>query len=101
MFFRAPTVEPSFSSSSDNEYDYEVQQESLLPSIGPPTILQYNKESENPPLGNDEPSNLLDANSEGLMASVFSGPCMFCAEEILPFPTMQEVETIPPEQVCY
>lgn len=99
MFFRAPTVEPSSSSSSDNEYDFEVQQESLLPSIGPPTILQYNKESENPPLGNDEPLDLLNANSEGLMASVFSGPCMFCAEEILPFPTMQEVETIPPEQL--
>ena len=100
MFFQAPTVESGSSSSSESDLDYEIQHDPLLPSIGPPTILQYNKESENPPLVNGEPSERSDESPEALLCtSLYSGPCMFCSEEILPFPTMEEVETFPPDQV--
>ena len=86
------------SSSSEDEADYELQQDSLLPSIGPPTILQYIKESQHPPFANEdvpERSEQVDL----LKKSMNSGPCMFCEEEVLPFPTVEEMETYPANQV--
>ena len=52
ILFRPPTVEPDSASSSEEYEDYDLEQEYLLPSIGPPAILQYMKESQNPPLSN-------------------------------------------------
>ena len=100
ILFRPPTVELESSSSSDEYEDYELDQEFLLPSIGPPAILQYMKESQHPPLSNEEVEDRQElAKNEMLKKSLFSGPCMFCQQEVLPFPTMEELERLTPDQV--
>ncbi|KAL9965788.1 hypothetical protein ACROYT_G029635 [Oculina patagonica] len=100
ILFRPPTVEPDSSSSSEEFEDYDLEQEYLLPSIGPPAILQYMKESQNPPLSNEEVQDRQElAQNEMLKTSNFSGPCMFCEQEILPFPTLDELERLTPDQL--
>lgn len=100
ILFRPPTVEPDSGSSSEDYEDYDLEQEYLLPSIGPPAILQYMKESKHPPLSNEEVEDRQElAKSEMLKKSMFSGPCMFCQEEILPFPTIEELERLTPDQL--
>lgn len=100
ILFRPPTVEPDSASSSEEYDDYDLEQEYLLPSIGPPAILQYMKESQNPPLSNEEVQDRQElAKNEMLMMSNSSGPCMFCKQEVLPFPTLDELERLTPDQV--
>ena len=100
ILFRPTTVELESSSSSEEYEDCELDQEFLLPSIGPPAILQYLKESQNPPLSNEEVEDRQElAKNEMLKKSMFGGPCMFCEQEILPFPTMEELERLTPDQV--
>ena len=103
VLFRPPTVEPDSDSTSEADYeDYVREQEYLLPSIGPPAILQYMKESQHPPLSNEEVEDREElAKSEMLKKSMYSGPCMFCHEEILPFPTIEELERLTPDQVIF
>ena len=94
-------MELSSSSSSEDEGDYELQQDSLLPSIGPPAILQYVRESKHPPFSNEDVPDMCE-QADMLKKSMYSGPCMFCEEEVLPFPTLEEMETLPANQVvCY
>lgn len=100
ILFRPPTVELDSSSSSEEFEDYDLEQEYLLPSIGPPAILQYMKESQNPPLSNEEVQDRQElAKHEILKMSNFSGPCMFCQQEVLPFPSLDELEKLTPDQV--
>ena len=100
LLFRPPTVEPDSASSSEECEDYDLEQEYLLPSIGPPAILQYMKESQNPPLSNEEVQDREElAKNEMLKMSNSSGPCMFCQQEVLPFPTLEELEKLSPDQV--
>ena len=103
VLFRPPTVEPDSDSTSEADYeDYVAEQEYLLPSIGPPAILQYMKESQHPPLSNEEVEDREElAKSEMLKKSMYSGPCMFCHDEILPFPTIEELERLTPDQVIF
>lgn len=89
--YRPPTVEILSSSDSEYEEDYTPDDSMLIPSIGPPAILQYFKESQHPPLSNSE----VDKDAQGkefLKKSLFTGPCMFCKNEVLPFPTEEELE---------
>ena len=98
--FRPTTVEPDSSSDSEDYENYDLEREYLLPSIGPPAILQYMKESQHPPMSNEEVEDREElAKSDMLKKSMFSGPCMFCQEEILPFPTIEELERLLPDQV--
>ena len=100
ILFRPTTVEPDTSSDSEDYENYESEREYLLPSIGPPTILQYLKESQHPPLSNEEVEDRQEyAKNEMLKKSMFSGPCMFCHEEVLPFPSIEEMERFAPDQV--
>ena len=100
ILFRPPTVEPDSASSSEEYEDYDLEQEYLLPSIGPPAILQYMKESQNPPLSNEDVQDREElAKNEMLKMSSSSGPCMFCQQEVLPFPTLEELERLTPDQV--
>lgn len=100
VLFRPTTVEPDSSSDSEDYENYDLEQEYLLPSIGPPAILQYMKESQHPPMSNEEVEDRQElAKNEMLKKSMFSGPCMFCHEEILPFPTVDELERLTPDQV--
>lgn len=39
------------------------------------------------------------SKNEMLKKSMFSGPCMFCQEEVLPFPSVEELEKFSPDQV--
>ena len=100
VLFRPTTVEPDSSSDSEDYENYDLAREYLLPSIGPPTILQYMKESQHPPMSNEEVEDREElAKSDMLKKSMISGPCMFCQEEILPFPTIEELERLTPDQV--
>ncbi|XP_031554986.1 uncharacterized protein LOC116291893 [Actinia tenebrosa] len=93
MLYRPPTVEMSSESSSEEEYEYSPDESTFIPSIGPPSILQYIKESQQPPMMKEEADSRDEAlGSENLRRSLFSGPCMFCKKEILPFPTEEEIE---------
>ena len=100
ILYRPPTVEMFSSSDSEYEEDYTPDESILIPSIGPPAILQYFKESQYPPIMNSE----MDDEAQGkefLKKSLFTGPCMFCKNEVLPFPTEEELENpeIKPEDV--
>lgn len=89
ILYRPPTVEMLSSSESEDEQEYTLDNSVLIPSIGPPTILQYFKESQHPPTGEiDEQQQ----GNEFLKKSLFTGPCMFCKNEVLPFPTEEELE---------
>ena len=100
ILFRPPTVEPDSSGSSDEFEDVELEHEYLLPSIGPPAILQYMKESQNPPLSNEEVQDRQElAKNEILKMSSSSGPCIFCQQEVLPFPSLDELGRLTPDQV--
>lgn len=100
--FRPTTVEPDTSSDSEDDDNYEFECEYLLPSIGPPAILQYLKESQHPPLSNEEIEDREElSKNEMLKKSMFSGPCMFCQEEVLPFPSVEELEKFSPDQVIH
>ncbi|EDO33633.1 predicted protein [Nematostella vectensis] len=98
LLLNATTVELSSSNDTDDDDSYFLDEETLIPSIGPPAILQYIKESQHPPLTNEELEER-DIGGEFLKKSVFSGPCMFCKEEVLPFPTIEEIESLSPEQL--
>lgn len=64
MLHKLPLLETSSSGSSDEENDYMANsdKELLLPSIGPPKILQYIKESKNPPFTNEFSDNMSEEN---------------------------------------
>ncbi|KXJ29743.1 glutamate-rich protein 6 [Exaiptasia diaphana] len=102
ILYRPPTVEMFSSSDSEYEEDYAPDESILIPSIGPPAILQYFKESQHPPIVNSE----MDEEAQGkefLKKSLFTGPCMFCKNEVLPFPTEEELEnpeTKPEDLFC-
>lgn len=98
--FRPTTVEPDTSSDSEDDENYEFEREYLLPSIGPPAILQYLKESQHPPMSNEQIEDREElSKNEMLKKSMFSGPCMFCQEEVLPFPSVEELEKFSPDQL--
>ena len=80
--FRSPAVEYSSSSSDeDDEIDCTFDKESFLPSIGPPKILQYIKESVNPPFTNEFPgSEAGDVRSDGAKGD---HSCAYCKAEVL------------------
>jgi hypothetical protein len=78
------------SSSSDEDDDLETFDKDLfLPSIGPPKVLRYVKESENPPFTNEFPekvsSNLVVSKEiitrSGSIKEEHS--CAFCKIEVL------------------
>ena len=72
--------------------------ESLLPSVGPPQILQYQRESHHH-LAPGSNKAIAKQSGKHLEKSLFSGPCQFCGKQILPLPTLKEVESLPGNQV--
>lgn len=90
------------SSTSDDSSDDEAPkkkrpQKASLPSVGPPQILKYVRESEmqeivDPPV---DPSIMLSddtdfpVDEDGNPLGIFSGPCEFCGNNILPLPTIE------------
>lgn len=75
-------MEYSSSSSDEDDGIEAIDKESFLPSIGPPKVLQYVKESVNPPFTNEFPDrdSYPSGSSKGdnLVHS-----CAFCKTEVL------------------
>ena len=76
--FRSPTLEYSSSSSDEDEVMSVKDKGSFLPSIGPPKILQYVKESVNPPFTNE-----FAEEDEAAGSSNVDHSCAFCKAEVL------------------
>ncbi len=91
--FQPPTVEYSSSSSDEDDGIEALNKESFLPSIGPPKLLKYVKESENPPFTNEFPER--DSPGSGSLKGDHS--CALCMAEVLEkadaaqYPSLAEV----------
>ncbi|KAK3094856.1 hypothetical protein FSP39_007133 [Pinctada imbricata] len=102
----------SDTSSDDEDYGGKTVQDerTFMPSIGPPQILQYNKESEKKELMVEDPETRLanarddevpigEMDDQGRLLGMFGGTCEFCGHEIQPFPTLEQQQTLPPDQL--
>ncbi|ELU05520.1 hypothetical protein CAPTEDRAFT_229051, partial [Capitella teleta] len=103
--------ESEHSSDEDSMYQYKYiegeegeegedkkPQDQILPSIGPPEILKYQREStkvEGTP--NEEAVKVAD--QEGTSGGMFEGICEFCHESIRPFPSMEDQKKMAPEDL--
>ncbi|XP_077987365.1 uncharacterized protein LOC144441971 isoform X2 [Glandiceps talaboti] len=87
------------SSDSDSDLAELIHREqgddlsSLMPGVGPPTILMYQRESEQSLIDCKEP---VDRTIEGGM---WSGTCEFCQQPIKPFPTLEMQQKYPASQL--
>ena len=81
--FRPPTLEYSSSSSDEDDGAEVFERESFLPSIGPPKILQYVKESVNPPFTNECAIEEVAARFQTPTSSREGHSCAFCKVEAL------------------
>lgn len=103
--FGIPLLEMS-STSDDSSDDEAVKKKKppprvSLPSVGPPQILKYVRESELPNLVPDfkesaqaatlQMENIgdLPVDEDGNPLGMFNGPCEFCNRPILPIPTLE------------
>ncbi|CAH1781613.1 unnamed protein product [Owenia fusiformis] len=108
------------SSDSDTSDDDEDETDEPMPSIGPPQILQYIRESEaqyqdgedpenrtniRDAIGTDENIQDIEEDDEAFLrnltsaGSMFDGMCEFCEQPIKPFPTMEQQDRLPPEEL--
>ncbi|XP_062599296.1 glutamate-rich protein 6-like [Saccostrea cucullata] len=107
--FGVPMLElSSDSDTSSDEEEYtgkKVQDDrTFMPSIGPPQILQYNKESEKKVIEVSEPSERTqdeeaEVDEHGRVVGMFGGTCEFCGHAVQPWPTLEQQQTLPPDQL--
>ncbi|KAL4220552.1 FAM194 protein [Mactra antiquata] len=90
--------------SSDDESSHRKMKDdrTFLPSVGPPNILQYQRESEKQDIIVNEPEVRLegseyDKDETGMTHGMFSGNCEFCKQMIKPFPTVDQQLRFAPE----
>ncbi|XP_069104746.1 glutamate-rich protein 6-like isoform X6 [Argopecten irradians] len=97
------------SSSDEDAYNKKTTDDrNFMPSIGPPQILQYIRESEKQEVDMDDPG-ALDLVSEededypvdehGRSLGMLGGQCEFCEKDILPFPSVEQQQSQPPEEL--
>lgn len=84
-----------YSSSSSDEDDADIEavfyKESFLPSIGPPKVLQYVKESVNPPFTNE----FSDRERSRSCIPKAEHACVFCQTQMLEkFDVMQHMSLV-------
>ncbi|KAK3583694.1 hypothetical protein CHS0354_021444 [Potamilus streckersoni] len=76
----------------------------FIPSIGPPQILQYIRESEKHELKSGGPETKLQpvAEEKDVAAEILQkGTCEFCGKPLLPFPTLdQQLQSDPSQLYC-
>ncbi|XP_063430297.1 glutamate-rich protein 6-like isoform X4 [Mytilus trossulus] len=100
----------SDSSSDEDSYrrHHEEEDYNYMPSIGPPNILQYNRESEKKEFDVEDPDARLiedevdddfPKDDRGLQYGIFGGICEFCGHDIQPFPTLEQQLNFPPDQL--
>ncbi|XP_019644922.1 PREDICTED: glutamate-rich protein 6-like [Branchiostoma belcheri] len=103
-----PMLDLSSSSEDENEFGYSMQndtvsQEAMLPSIGPPAILEYQRETKKPDINFEQLQELKAGTSdeEGGTGegSLFQGVCEYCHKKIKPIPTKDQLETGDPAQL--
>ncbi|XP_025079593.1 uncharacterized protein LOC112555421 isoform X2 [Pomacea canaliculata] len=104
------------SSTSDDSSDEEMRkrpQKATLPSVGPPQILKYVRESEMKEMVIPESTATTHAeevffeagemdfpvDEDGNPAGMFRGPCEFCGKMILPLPSMEMQQSQDPESL--
>ncbi|CAG2227560.1 unnamed protein product [Mytilus edulis] len=107
----SPTGKPEEEDSSDEDSyrrHHEEEDYNYMPSIGPPNILQYNRESEKKEFDVEDPDARLiedevdddfPKDDRGLQYGIFGGVCEFCGHDIQPFPTLEQQLNFPPDQL--
>ncbi|KAK6194613.1 hypothetical protein SNE40_000216 [Patella caerulea] len=108
------------STSDDDSSDDDIpgmnpDDRNFLPSIGPPQILQYIRESEleDPDISptDYQQTNLsgevggyadyrdFPVDENGRPVGIYGGNCEFCEHEIKPFPNVEQQQKFPPEEL--
>ncbi|XP_059164185.1 glutamate-rich protein 6-like isoform X3 [Physella acuta] len=98
------------SSDSDTSEDGSPKKSrdhrSRLPTVGPPLILKYIRESDLAELDKEKAEqeriqNNVDLvlDEDGKATGMFGGTCEFCGAEIKPFPTLEQQLSHPPESL--
>ncbi|KAK7090152.1 hypothetical protein V1264_009990 [Littorina saxatilis] len=90
------------SSTSDDSSDEDAPKKKRaprvsLPSVGPPQILKYIRESamktepvEEAPVSGEVDEVDLPLDEDGNPLGMYAGPCEFCSSSILPLPTLEQ-----------
>ncbi|XP_064638839.1 uncharacterized protein LOC135494629 isoform X2 [Lineus longissimus] len=89
---------------SESEPPVEGEDSDIVQGIGPPQILQYKRESEDqPPQVNNPrllaPSPGQDTDNISSYDQMFSAPCEYCGNQVKPFPTLEQQDSQPPEDL--
>ncbi|XP_033124651.1 glutamate-rich protein 6-like isoform X2 [Anneissia japonica] len=89
-------------SDDDNLFGGVDDLSELVPKIGPPVILKYQRESEKNLIKMKHPviyeERMLSPDSLALSEEIdgmFSGQCEFCTKDIQPFPTPEMLDAFP------
>ncbi|XP_074657669.1 glutamate-rich protein 6-like isoform X2 [Tubulanus polymorphus] len=78
----------------------DVNEKDMLPSIGPPQILQYKRESEEKMVELEDPDVLLEQQGiREIMDEMASGKCHFCSNGVKPFPSQSDQKLKSPEEL--
>ncbi|XP_046378667.1 glutamate-rich protein 6-like isoform X8 [Haliotis rufescens] len=109
--FGIPILDISSDSDSSDEDSNrkDPDDRSFLPSIGPPQILQYIRESELAEIEVEDPDKRKEKEGVdvtdypldecGRMYGMFGGKCEFCAQDIKPFPSLERQRQLPPDEL--
>eukprot|EP00795_Rhopilema_esculentum_P016667 gene16667-8105_t len=91
----------SGSDSESTELDTDYETDSPFPGVGPPQMLKLLRKEKysDHETSNDGSQRHSYGIEKGFHKSFFSGPCQFCGEGVLPLPTVQEIETLPNNQL--
>ena len=103
--FGVLTMELSSDSSDEDDNDIEIEnRQDPVPAVGPPTILKYNRESEEVQLRIDAQTPMTAQSVASFHSSIGDGKadgvCDYCGLAIIKeFPSMEEIEMTPAEKV--
>ncbi|XP_033759879.1 glutamate-rich protein 6-like isoform X4 [Pecten maximus] len=97
------------SSSDEDAYNKKTTDDrNFMPSIGPPQILQYIRESEKQEVEVNDPGALelvseeeedYPVDEQGRSLGMLGGQCEFCDKDIMPFPSLEQQQNQPPEEL--
>ncbi|XP_067668604.1 glutamate-rich protein 6-like isoform X3 [Haliotis asinina] len=110
--FGIPILDISSDSEDSSDEDSnrkDADDNNFLPSIGPPQILQYIRESELADIEVEDPEKRREKEGTdipdypvdecGRMYGMFGGKCEFCRQNIKPFPSVERQQQLPPHEL--